>query len=33
LLKWTFVVLLVSPYFVDVARQKLQQCILILGSY
>jgi len=28
-LQWTFVVLLVSPYFVDVAWQKLRQCVLI----
>jgi len=28
-LRWTFVVLLVSPYFVDVAWQKLRQCVLV----
>jgi len=26
-LRWTFVALLVSPYFVDVAWQTLRQCI------
>jgi len=30
---WTFVLLLVSSYFVDVAWQKLRQCILIFSSY
>jgi len=29
-LRWTFVVLLVSPYFVDVVwRQKLRQFVII----
>jgi len=32
-LRWSFVVLLVTPYFVDGARQKLRQCILIFQSY
>jgi len=32
-LSWPFVVLLVSPYFVDVAWQKLWQCVLIFQSY
>jgi len=29
-LRWTFVELLVSPYFTDVAWQKLRQCVLII---
>jgi len=32
-LRWNFVVLLISPYFVDVAWQKLLQCVLIFQSY
>jgi len=32
-LSWTFVVLLVSPYFAEVAWQKLRQCVLTFASY
>ena len=28
-MRWTFVLLLVSPYFIDVAWQILRQCVLI----
>jgi len=26
--RWTFVLLLVSPYFIDIAWQILRQCVL-----